>query len=98
MEVSLTLFSGRFHRPGICQGGAGRRGEGSVADRNRRFTLAAFVLPFLLIAMPGLGRAATITVNTASDPGTAAQCDLRDAISAAKWPGTGPRLRRRLRQ
>ena len=37
----------------------------------------------LLLALPGLGRAATITVDTTGDPGPAGTCDLRAAIANA---------------
>ncbi len=50
---------------------------------NRRFTLAATALPLLFLAMPGLSRAATITVNTLADTSMSGQCSLRDAITAA---------------
>ncbi len=56
-----------------------------MADLNRRFTLAAFTLPFLLLAMTGLARAATIVVNTL-DSGTSDTfplCTLEEAVIAA---------------
>src|ERR1700676_308806 len=61
-----------------------RRGEGSMADRNRRYTFAAIALPFLLIAMAGLARANTIIVTT-RDAGTQPfpLCTLEDAVLAA---------------
>src|SRR5260221_13907549 len=67
----------------ICQRGGERRGEGSMADRNRRYTLAAIALPFLLIAVGGVARANTIVVNT-TDGGSppAPLCSLPDAITA----------------
>jgi len=37
-----------------------------MADRNRRFTLAAIALPLLFLVMAGLARAATIAVDTLS--------------------------------
>ncbi len=56
-----------------------------MADRNRRFTFAAFSLPFLLIAMAGLARANTIVVNTL-DSGSQffPLCTLEDAVLAAE--------------
>ncbi len=54
-----------------------------MADRSRRVVLAAIVLPFLFLAMPGAARAAIITVNTVGDPGVSDTCDLRDAITNA---------------
>ena len=69
-----------------------------MADRNRRFTFAAFALPFVLIAMAGLARANTIVVNTL-DAGSQPfpLCTLEDAVAAANTqsvhggcpPGTG---------
>jgi len=50
---------------------------------NRRFTSAAIALTLLFLAMSGLSRAATITVNTLLDPSSEVQCGLRDAINAA---------------
>jgi hypothetical protein len=56
-----------------------------MAVRNRRFALAAFVLPFLLIARVGMARATTIVVNTL-DSGSDAfpLCTLEDAVLAAE--------------
>jgi len=54
-----------------------------MADRNRRFALAAIALPFLFLAMSGIGRANTITVTSLSDTGATGICVLRDAITAA---------------
>jgi len=55
-----------------------------MADRNRRFTLAAIALPFFLLMMSGLTRAATITVTTRADPaGASGTCSLRQAITNA---------------
>jgi hypothetical protein len=51
-----------------------------MADRKGRFALGGVALFFLLIAMLGAARAATITVNTLGDPGVSGTCDLRDAI------------------
>ena len=51
-----------------------------MADRKWSFALGGVALFFLLIAMPGAARAATITVNTLGDPGVSGTCDLRDAI------------------
>ena len=55
-----------------------------MADRNRRYTLAAIALPFLLIAVGGVARANTIVVNTL-DSGTQPfpLCTLEDAVIAA---------------
>jgi hypothetical protein len=62
----------------------GRRGEGSMAVRNRRYALASIVLPVLFLAMAGLARANTIIVNTL-DSGTQPfpLCTLEDAVLAA---------------
>ena len=56
-----------------------------MADRNRRFTFAAFALPFLLIAMAGLARANTIVVNTL-DAGSQPfpLCTLEDAVAGGQ--------------
>jgi CSLREA domain-containing protein len=55
-----------------------------MADRNRRFTVAAIALPFLILLMSGLTRAATITVTTLADPaGLSGTCSLRQAITNA---------------
>ena len=56
-----------------------------MADRNRRFTFAAFGLPFLFIMMSGLARANTIVVNTL-DSGSQPfpLCTLEDAVLAAE--------------
>src|SRR6202451_2361679 len=51
-----------------------------MADRNRRFSLAAIALPFFFVMMSGLGRAATITVTNTHDTGSGS---LRDAITTA---------------
>src|SRR6202046_3636791 len=69
-----------------------------MADQNRRFTFAAFALPFLFIAMAGVARANTIVVNTL-DAGSQPfpLCTLEDAVAAANTqsvhggcpPGTG---------
>src|SRR5271168_665694 len=55
-------------------------GGESMADRMRRDALAAIVLPVLLLAMPGLARAATLTVNNINDTGMGS---LRGEILAA---------------
>src|SRR5260221_4777420 len=77
-------FQESADRRRICQRGGERRGEGSMADRNRRYTLAAIALPFLLIAVGGVARANTIVVNTL-DSGTQPfpLCTLEDAVIAA---------------
>jgi hypothetical protein len=56
-----------------------------MAGLNRRFTFAAFALPFLFIAMAGLARANTIVVNTL-DSGSQffPLCTLEDAVLAAE--------------
>jgi hypothetical protein len=55
-----------------------------MADRNRRFRLAAIALPLLLLAISGMARAATITVNTLDGGSDAAPlCTLEDAVEAA---------------
>jgi len=51
-----------------------------MADRNRRFSLAAIALPLFFVMMSGLGRAATITVTNTHDTGSGS---LRDAITTA---------------
>jgi Chlamydia polymorphic membrane protein (Chlamydia_PMP) repeat len=51
-----------------------------MADRNRRFTLAAVALPVLFLAMSGLARAATFTVTNINDSGSGS---LRAEIMAA---------------
>jgi hypothetical protein len=51
-----------------------------MADRNRRFTLAAIALPLLLVAMSGMAHAATFTVSNTLDSGVGS---LRDAIRSA---------------
>ena len=56
------------------------RGEGSMADRNRRFTLATIALPLLFLAMSGWARAATLTVSNTNDTGIGS---LRGEILAA---------------
>jgi hypothetical protein len=54
-----------------------------MADRNRRFTLAAIALPFLFVMMSGLARATTFIVNTTDGESPAAPlCSLPDAITA----------------
>ena len=40
-----------------------------MADRDRRFTVAAVALPFFFLVMPGLARAATFTVTNTNDTG-----------------------------
>src|SRR5580658_6986000 len=51
-----------------------------MADRSRRFWLAAIALPFFFVMMSGLCRAATITVTNTHDTGSGS---LRDAITTA---------------
>src|ERR1700722_1867691 len=60
-----------------------RRGEGSMAGSNRRFTVAAIVLPLLFLVISGLARANDIFVNTTDGESPAAPlCSLPDAITA----------------
>ena len=63
-----------------------------MADRNRRFTVAAIALPLLFLVMSGLARATNILVNTL-DSGSppAPLCSLEDAVLAAdtKFPQDG---------
>ena len=54
-----------------------------MAGSNRRFTLAAITLPFLLVVMSGLARANTIFVNTLEGGSDATLCTLPDAIATA---------------
>jgi hypothetical protein len=54
-----------------------------MADRSRRFTLAAVALPFLFLVMSGLSRAAEIIVTTLNGGSVPGQCSLVDAIKAA---------------
>jgi predicted outer membrane repeat protein len=51
-----------------------------MADRNRRFRLAAIVLPFLFLAMSNTARAAMLFVTNTNDSGTGS---LRNQIAAA---------------
>ncbi len=87
-------FPSQFDRRRICQRGGGRRGEGSMADRNRRYTFAAIALPFLLIAMAGLARANTIVVNTL-DSGSSAFSAVH-AGGRGRWRPTIERDPRRV--
>ena len=50
-----------------------------MADRNRRFTVAAFVLPLLFLAMSGLARANNIFVNTTDGRAISPRCAFRFA-------------------
>ena len=53
-----------------------------MANRNRRFALAAIALTFMFVAMAESALAATITVTTLADPaGAAGTCSLRQAIT-----------------
>ena len=54
-----------------------------MAGSNRRFTLAAIALPFLLVVMSGLARANTIFVNTLEGGSDGTLCTLPDAITSA---------------
>src|SRR5208283_5138630 len=64
-------------------------GRGSMADRNRRFTVAAVVMPLVFLAMSGLARAATFTVSNTTDPASpmAGDGSLREAITSANTAG-----------
>jgi Right handed beta helix region len=53
-----------------------------MAARIRRYTLAV-ALPLLFLAMSGLARAATITVDTTSAGHVAGECTLEDAVKSA---------------
>jgi hypothetical protein len=76
---------------------AGGRGEGSMADRNRRFIGAAIALPFFFLVISGLAQANEIIVTTTSGGSVSGQCSLVDAIAAANMgmpvhgcaPGSG---------
>jgi hypothetical protein len=60
-----------------------------MADRNRRFTLAAIALPLLFLATSGLARANEIVVNTTSGESEPFPlCSLPDAITAHNIHGT----------
>jgi hypothetical protein len=54
-----------------------------MADPNRRFRLAAVVLPLLFLAMSGMARATTIFVDTNNGGSVPSHCTLPDAIHAA---------------
>ncbi len=54
-----------------------------MADLNRRFTLAAIVLPVLFLVMSGLARATDIIVTTLNGGSVTGQCSLVDAVKAA---------------
>lgn len=60
-----------------------------MADRKRRFVLAAIAVTFMFVAMPGAARAATITVQTALDDTNPGHCTLREAINSANGASTG---------
>ena len=55
-----------------------------MAGSSRRYTLAAFALPFLFLAMSGLARANTIIVNTLDGGSQYKLCTLQDAVTAAE--------------
>ena len=84
MEKSAKLSGVSLTGEEFANAAGGRRGEGSMADRIRRYTFAAIVLPVLFLAMAGLARANTIIVNTL-DSGTQPfpLCTLEDAVLAA---------------
>jgi CSLREA domain-containing protein len=60
-----------------------------MADRKRRFALAAIALTFLFVAMPQLARAATITVQSTLDDTNPGHCTLREAINSANGASSG---------
>jgi hypothetical protein len=55
-----------------------------MAGSNRRYTLAAFAVPFLFLAMSGLARANIIVVNTLAGGSQYKLCTLQDAVTAAE--------------
>jgi len=55
-----------------------------MAGSSRRYTLAAFALPFLFLTMSGLARANTIIVNTLDGGSQYKLCTLQDAVTAAE--------------
>ena len=55
-----------------------------MAGSSRRYTLAAFAVPFLFLAMSGLARANTIIVNTLEGGSHYGLCTLQDAVTAAE--------------
>ena len=55
-----------------------------MAGSSRRYTLAAFAVPFLFLAMSGLARANTIIVNTLDGGSQYKLCTLQDAVVAAE--------------
>ncbi len=54
-----------------------------MADRNRRYTVAAIALPFFLMVMSGLARANLIFVTSLDGDTDAGACTLPDAIGSA---------------
>jgi hypothetical protein len=54
-----------------------------VADRDRRYALAAITLPFFFLVMSGLARATDIIVTTLDGGSVSGQCSLVDAVTAA---------------
>jgi hypothetical protein len=54
-----------------------------MAGSIRRFTVAAFGLPFLFLMMSGLARANFIFVDTLDGGSDVSSCTLPDAIEAA---------------
>ena len=54
-----------------------------MADRNRRFIIAAVTLPLLFLAMAGMARATEIGVTTLDGGSVPGQCSLVDAVKAA---------------
>src|SRR5208283_4160478 len=78
-RVGHTCLSG-FPLVKNCRRGQLRRGEWSVADRNRRLALGGIALPFMFVVMSGLARAATLSVSITGDSGAGS---LRQAITDA---------------
>src|SRR5271154_7161587 len=60
-----------------------------MTGENRRFTVAAVVMPLVFLAMSGLARAATFTVSNTTDPASpmAGDGSLREAITNANTAG-----------
>jgi hypothetical protein len=59
-----------------------------MASWNRRFIVAAVVLPLLFLAMPGMSRANTLIVNTLDGESQPFPlCTLPDAVAAHNIPG-----------
>ena len=65
-----------------------------MANRNRRFAVAAIALPFLFLAMPGVARAATLPSPTPLIRPAPWPVDgsLREAINSANGESSARRL------